>query len=342
MKGIHVALFCSIPLFTILAPTIREAVISQLLAPSYLIPVYEGDGILVGDPGVSLPWWLNWAFTVRRWTITQKPVFGDAFHAISLFFVPKNTAPFLLYRFDANYTSDYFYVDGGYTRVYRDMQHLDLRSSIYLLPKEYTPGREAKASLLVKVKRESSEYERNRTYVYGSTTCQFHNRALYRNFVDMEPGAVDYSETCRSVLGGATQFKDEGYLKNHSVPSHSFTSTQLQESYNYFSTIVPTQSLVKFEANITMYFYELEKLIEHSEYKCTIRDTDVCSFTTKQKLLDNDQERQLIVAYIHPRAGPFSLTSTVSVTTDVLLFQNAAHLLLYLLIPSFLIRSIFV
>ena len=339
MKGVHVALFCSIPLFTILAPTMRETA-RALLAPSYFVPAYEGDGILVGDSGVSLPWWLGWASTIN-WRITQRPVFGDAFHDISLFVVPKNVAPSLLYRFDANYTSDYFYVDGEYAVVYEDMQHLDLRSSIYLLPKEYTPGREAKASFIVKVKRQSGEFERNKTYIlYGSTTCQFQNRALYRDFVDMEPGAEEYAEACHSVLGGPSHFKDEIYLKNHSLSTDCFRSTQLQGAYNSFSAIVPTASLVKFETNITMYFYDLKKLINFAQYKCTIRNTDTCSFTTKQTWLN--PERQLIIAYIHPRAGPFALTSTLSVTTDILLVQNAAHLLLYLLIPSILIRTVLV
>ena len=51
MNGVHVALFASIPLFTILTPTIKQIVISKI-SPSYLIPAYEGDGILVGDTGV--------------------------------------------------------------------------------------------------------------------------------------------------------------------------------------------------------------------------------------------------------------------------------------------------
>lgn len=339
MNAVHVALLCSIPIFAV-APSLKEAAIS-LLKPSYLTTVYEGDGILVGDTAVSLPWWLNWAFTTINWKITQRPAFIDAPHSISLYVVSKTLAPRLLYRFDSNFTSDYYYVEGDFESVYHDKQHLDLRSNVYLLPKEYTPVREAKASIVVDVKRaseSSSKHVRNETY--GSTTCQFQDRESFRNFVDMEPGAIEYSTACHSMYGDCpTPEEDDLESFSSRAPSPFFTSTQLQQSYSSFSSIVPTQTFVKFEADITMYFYRLENVTNIVEYKCKIRGTDTCEFTTTQSWYNH--EDQLVLAYIHPRPGPFSKTSTLLVTTDVLLLRNAAHLLVYLLIPSLLIRMLF-
>ena len=225
----------------------------------------------------------------------------------------------------------------------QDQQHLDLRSNIYLLPKEYSPGRETTAKYVVNIERDSTSVDRNETY--GYQVCQFSSRAFFSSFIDMLPGAIDNTMTCHCVYeacGGIRECFYDLFSSDYEFctsASPDFTSTQLPDTYNFFSAVVPTDSFVKFKANITMYFYDPDMLIKHAGYKCTIRNTDTCSFVTTQTWWNF--ERQLIIAYIHPRVGPYSHTTTISIESNVLLLQNAAHLLLYLLMPCFLIKTIF-
>jgi hypothetical protein len=338
----HVALL-SIPLITLLAPVAKEIVVS-LVAPSRVDPAYEGDGILLGDTGnyAYVWWWWPSVFTTR-WTITQSPVYGDAYHTVSLFVAPKRIAHRFLYRFDSNYSSDFFFVEGDYEQVSQNQQHLDLRRYVYLLPNEYTPGREAKAVYSVDVKKESKELGRNETY--GYQTCQFQNLRYFTDFIDMEPEAIDKVYTCHCEYGDVPPCSDnEDCIRSTFSPEFCAEPsgpnfTAVESSYNFFSTVVPTESFVKFEANLTMYFYDPSKLRKHAQYQCTIRDTDTCSFTVPQTLMYS--EPQLILAYIHPKAGPFSVTTTLAVQVDIFILENAALTVMYLLIPTFLIKTLF-
>ena len=336
------ALFCVIPLITLLAPVVKDKTASLITLPNVL-SAYEGDGILTADTSSNLYvwWWWPSIFTTR-WKLTQRPAFGDAYHTVSFFVAPKSIAHRFLYRFDSNYTTDYFFVDGDFMQVMQGQQHLDIRRNIYLLPKEYTPGREAKAEYIVDVKK-SLSLERNETL--GSSICQFQNRDVYTNFIDLEPDAIDGVYRCHCDFQGPLPYYGSpvgGVISPNycsSFPSTPYFSSP-KSSYNFFSTIVPTKSYVKYTANITMYFYDKLKLLKHAQYKCTIRDTDTCSFTIPQQYWYFDP--QLIIAYIHPKAGSYALTTTITVDSDVALLENVARSILCLLIPAFLIKTLFI
>lgn len=238
MKAANVALLCSIPLITLVTPVVKEKV-TALLSLSNDLSAYEGDGILIADTSsyTYVWWWWPRIFTTQ-WTLTQRPVFGDAHHTISFFVVPKNVAHRFLYRYDSNYESDYLFVDGNYMQVSLGQQHLDLRRNVYILPKEYTPGGEAKAEYVVDV-RKSLSLERNETL--GYTLCQFQNRDVYTNFIDMEPDAVDGIYRCHCdlqdpMLYNGTKAFVGGVISPHycsPVPSTPYF-TSSKSSYNFF------------------------------------------------------------------------------------------------------------
>lgn len=348
MNAVNVALICSIPILAIFGPVVREKA-NTFAFPTYFYTAYEGDGILIGDTQADATLWSP--FISINWEFSQKPSFGESHHTISIFVVRKSEAPLFLYRFDSNYTSpDYFFVEGGFQSVTMGQQHLDIRQYIYLLPKEYTPGVQATAMCDFSVKKPSTFSGRNETYGYA--TCQFQNNQQYRDFVDMEPGAIEKRTKCYCNFQAPTPCNDTTDCVSNTMPSDACYDsgdpsgpyfTAAENSYNFFSPIVPTNSYVKIEANITMYFYSYDKLVENmniiSEYKCTIRDIDTCSFTTTQLYWTNP-ERLLIIAYIHPKYEPNSFTTTVVVKAGHSLPLKFAQLLVYLLIPSFLIRTL--
>ena len=333
---INVALLCSVPLLATFAPTIWEKARSFTLATD-LCTAYEGDGILIGDTGADASYWSPSVST--DWQISQEPLFGEVPHDISIFVVRMSHAPYFLYRFQSNYASDYFSVDGGLESVSMGKQHLDLRRYVYLLPKEYTPpGARAEALFNVTVEKESMSIGEN------AQICQFQNARDYRDFLDMEPGAIHQATKCENQSLNEPQDSHAQAQRNDASSVQSLTLadakfTAAKNSYNFFSTIVPTKSLVKFEANLTMYFYNYTRLKEHrdkiSEYKCTIRDTDTCSFTTAQNL-----KQLLVIAYIHPKSGPYSSTTTIAVEKYTQRLSKTSFILTCVLVPSFLIKTL--
>ena len=334
--GQTAALLCVIPLITLLVPALKEKAASLITLSNYLA-AYEGDGILIADTSSNMYvwWWWPSIFTTR-WTLMQRPVFGDAYHMISFFVAPKSLAHRFLYRFDSDYTSDYFFVDGDFMQVSQGQMHLDIRRNVYLLPQEYTPGREAKAEYTIDVKK-SFSLERNETL--GASICQFQNRGVFTSFIDVEPGAIDGAYKCHCDLQDPSVGRT--IPPNYCSPLDSgpyFSSPK--SSYNFFSTIVPTKSYVKYTANITMYFYDKLKLLKYAQYKCTIRDTDTCSFTIPQ--ISWYYDPQVIIGYVHPKAGAFALTTTMTVDSDIALPENVALSMLCLLIPAFLIKTLFI
>ena len=341
MKASNLVLLCSLPLIPLLVPVLQKKA-SWLVAPSIDISAYEGDCILAADTSSYhyVWWWWPSVFTTR-WTITQRPVFGDAHHEVSFYVAAKSNAHHFLYRLDSDYTSDYFFVEGDYRQVFKGHQHLDLRRNIYILPKEYSPGKEAKADYVLEVKKETLSLEKNKTY--GYCLYQFQNRQDYKSFIDLNPGAIDSATGCHCSWENFPPYNDtdssSGVLPSYycaqNSPGPYFTSSQ--SSYNFFSPVVPTNSFVKFTANITMYFYDELKLRKYTQYKCTIEDEDICSFTLPKPSIIF-YEPQLILACVHPHAGPSSLTTTINIQTDVMLTENLARSTLYLVTPIFLVK----
>ena len=339
MRASNVVLLCSIPLLTLLAPVVKEKA-AVLVAPSSDTYAYEGDGILIADTSsYQYVWWWWPSIFTTRWTLKQNPGLGDAYHSVSFYVAPKSIAHRFLYRFDSYYESDFSFVEGGPRDVSQGQQHLDLRRNIYLLPKEYTPGREARADYNVEVKKASKSFANNNK-TFGYTLCQFQNRADYIRFLRMERGAIAYRCHCDykdPLPCNGTEDCFDGRVSHYScfdgssVPNFSSSLS----SYNFFSTIVPTKSYVKFTANITMYFYGESKLMKHAHYMCTIYDKDTCSFSINRPSWL--YEPQLIIAQIHPKAGPFALTTTITVSADIIILKNVAWSTLYLLIPCLLL-----
>lgn len=337
MKTLDVALFCSLAL---LATPVKEAIVGLLSSP-FLISAFEGDGILIADTARS-PYVNNWLWPnilTTRWTLQQRPIFGDAHHTVSFYLARKRRAHRYLYRFDSDFTSEYFYVDGDRQDVLQGHQHLAIRQNVYILPEEYTPGKRAGVNFLVEVnKRSPTALERNESL--GYSVCQFQNKAVYSNFIDLEPTSIDNAYQCNCILQDSNdpntrQAQDvltSNYCTSKNTPIPYFAATT--SSYNYFSAVVPTKSYVRYTANMTMYFYDKQKLMKHTKYLCTIRGEDTCTFTTSSR--HNDP--LLIIAYVHPKIGPAALTTTIAAEVDVILLENMAISLLYLLIPGTLIR----
>ena len=317
VKGVHVALVVSMGVLLLMAPTVKERVLS-LFSSSSCAAAYEGDGILVGDTGSSryVPsWWFP--YSSIEWKITQQPVFGDAHHTMSFFMVPEDMAHHYLYRFHSHDKSQVFYVGGG---MEPELQHIPITSNVYLLPKEYTRhGKEAKAHFRLNIlQNNTSSSANNEQQIYY--LCQFQNRVNFRDFIDMEE-SVHSSSGCTHMSAG-----------ENNDPSVTLGSSI--SSYNFFSAAVPTNSYVQYETNINMYFYNHTKL--GNFYKCMVRNVDTCTFTTYHGWWN--PQRYLIIAYIHPTDVPSSLTTKISVEVNTGVWKTSAYLLLWVLIPGFVMK----
>ena len=329
MNRVHVALFLSIPVFTLLTPTVKEN-ISAFFVKSTLVSAFQGDGILVADSdkySFQFPWF---PFTSITWKLTQQPLFGDAYHTISFFVVPEQKAYRFLYRYNSSYTSNHFFVDGGKESVRDGLQHLNLRSNIYLLPKQYTgPRKEARAEFKVQF----TQLFNSSSYSVGacSPVCQFQNRFGYSNFLNMETDSIDNAIGCEPPFV-TNAFKTCEFNEKSDV----FMSEV--NSYNFFSALVPTKSNVHFKTNIDMFFYNQTKLARH--FKCQIHGVNTCSFKTLQSF---PRERFLIIAYTHPNSFASELTTTISVEAEITvhIWQTAAYFLVLLLTPCLLIKTLF-
>ena len=330
MNRVHVALFLSIPIFTLLTPTVKEN-ISALFIKSSLVSAFQGDGILVADSdnyAFQFPWL---PFTSISWKLTQQPIFGDAYHTISFFVVPEQKAHRFLYRYNSTYTSNHFFVDGGKDSVRDGLQHLNLRSNIYLLPKEYTgPRKEARADFKVHF----TQILNSSGYSVGacSTVCQFQNRFGYSDFLNMERDSIYNAVDCEPPFVTNNVFKACDFNEKSDV----FMSKV--NSYNFFSALVPTKSYVQLKTDIVMFFYNQTKLARH--FKCQIRGVNTCSFKTLQSF---PRKRFLIIAYTHPNSFASELTTTISVEAEITvhIWQTAAYFLVFLLTPCLLIKTIF-
>ena len=323
MNRVHVALFLSIPICTLLVPTVKER-ISTLFSTSVYFPAFEGDGILIADTVKY-----GFKFTSINWTLTQQPVYGDAYHTISFFVVPKQIAHRFLYHYNSTYTSHQFFVDGGTELVRGGLQHLNLRSNIYLLPKEYTGSRkETRAEFKVHSTQIVTSESGSRSVASCCPVCQFQNRVAYSDFLDMENYSFNKSAECSPPF-------DFEFNQPCEFNEKSDKFTAKGNHYNFFSAVVPTKSNVQFKADILMYFYNQTKLAKY--FQCRIRGVETCSFTTVQR----PWERNLIIAYTHPTTVASSLTTTISVKADVLVYHTVAYFLVCLLTPSLLIKKMF-
>lgn len=324
MNRVHVALFLSIPICTLLAPTVKERILA-LFSRSASVSAFEGDGILVADTSNY-----GYHFTSINWTLTQQPVIGDAYHTISFFVVPHHIAHHFLYRYTSTYTSDPFFVNDSAESVRDGLQHLNLRSNIYLLPKRYTGPRsreEARAEFKVNSTQIINSESRNESVVTCCPVCQFQSRVSFSDFLDMERYSIG-----RSVACSPPNFEFEQPCEISGKPD---TFTAKTNSYNFFSAIVPTKSNVQFKANILMYFYNQTKLAKY--FECRIHGTDTCSFATVRR----PWERYLIIAYTHPTTVASSMTTTISVRADTLAGHTVAYFCLCLLLPGLLIKKVY-
>ena len=326
MNRVHVALFLSIPICTLLAPTVKERILA-LFSTSASFPAFEGDGILIADMGNY-----GFKFTSINWTLTQQPVYGDAYHTISFFVVPQQIAHQFLYHYNSTYTSNSFFVDGGTESVRAGLQNLNLRSNIYLLPKEYTGSRkEARAEFKVHSTRILNSESSSRSVEACCPVCQFQNRVAYSDFLDMENYSINKTAECSPPFN-LINFE---FNQPCEFSENSAIFTAKGDHYNFFSATVPTKSNVQFKSDILMYFYNQTKLAKY--FQCRIRGVDTCSFTTVQR----PWERNLIIAYTHPTTVASSLTTTISVKADVLVWHTVAYSLVCLLIPSLLIKKMY-
>ena len=322
VKGVHVALVVSIGVLILMAPTVKERILS-LFTSSSCAAAYEGDGILVGDTGSSryIPsWWFP--YSSIEWKITQQLVFGDAHHTVSFFIVPEEIAHRYLYRFHSHDKSQDFYVGGG---MEPQLQHIPITSNVYLLPKEYTRhGKEAKAYFKLNITQKDTCSSANNE-LQSYYLCQFQNRVNFEDFIDMEQ-SVRTSSGCTYMYMSA----GENIEASSSVPFVSSIS-----SYNFFSAAVPKNSSVQYETNITMYFYNHTKL--RNFYKCIIRGVDTCTFTTTQSWWQ--PQRLLLIAYIHPTNVPCSLTTKIAVEVNTDILKTSVSIFMWwVLIPTFLIK----
>ena len=82
---LHLALLLTVPVLTLLTPTVKDRVLSLFMSSSFT-EAYVGDGILIGDSATNIP------FSTINWMITQQPIFGDTYHTVSIFVVPERVA----------------------------------------------------------------------------------------------------------------------------------------------------------------------------------------------------------------------------------------------------------
>ena len=304
---------------------------------SYL--AYEGDGILIGDSETNIP------FTSINWKITQQLEFDDSYQTVSLFAVPQRLARRHLYRYRSYFKSDYFPVNDR-----AQTQSVASRSYVYQLPQMYLGrGEHAKAKISVQVKSKDDGK------LLGAPVYQFQTLRDFMNFRDLQPDAVDNAVGCSCMLGeviNSCSPDDEhcidklriaaGYpnRKECSAKSNLFFTSEVT-SYNFFAAKVPTNSTVRYETNIIMYFYNTTAFEEY--FICTIRGIDTCSFSTKGgfKKFQSWRERRLIIAYIHPTNVPSSLTTRIVVQTEVQIGKMALMVMLVLLIIYLVIRHCF-
>ena len=307
---LHLALILSVPFLTLLTPAVKERVCSLFISSS-ITKAYVGDGILIGDSATNIP------FTTINWRVTQQPMFGDAFHTVSLFAVPQRVARRHIFRYRSTYASKPF-------KVIReaDMHSVGARRYVYFLPKMYlSRGEEARATINVNV---SLDFH---TELLTAPVFMFNNSRAFLDFLDMEPGSEEGAEKCSCRLGAAVKYcdsHDRDCIKRDPFACSSLrecqsenTFTSQYSTYYFFTTAVPLNSTVSYEADLTMYFYNTTALEKY--YICTIEDTDSCSFSTEGGFIHSRswRRRNLIIAYTHTTTLSSSTTTQLMIESEV-------------------------
>ena len=333
-KKLQLTLFFATPIvLSLLTPVLKDGVTSLYKSTSGT-PAYEGDGILIGDSGTSIP------FTSIHWSVRQRPMLGDRYHAVSIYAVPEVLARQSLFPFRS------FFSTGNQTiRVRKEETHsTGARVYVYLLPQMYLqPDQETIVNINVEV---LSDFH---TEVLPAPLFRFDTREAFSNFVDFEPGSEGNAVGCSCMLGDITQRacskNDRNCIEQQTIISSCLKSdlcstksvhTSRKSSYNFITTVVPENSTVRYSAELLMYFYNTEALKKY--YVCTIRENDTCSFDTNGsfKLSKSWDERHLIIAFTHPTTIPSSLTTFLIIEAETT-FTCLGLLLLLLFLVLYLV-----
>lgn len=326
---LHLALILCVPFLTLLTPTVKERVCSLFISSSFT-KAYVGDGILIGDSATNIP------FTTINWKVTQQPTFGDSFHTVSLFAVPQRVARRNIFRYRSRYASKPFQVIRE-----ADVHSVGARRYVYFLPKMYLRhGEEARATINVNV---SVNFH---SELLTAPVFMFNNSRSFLDFIDMEPGSEEGAEKCSCRLGAAIKYCDSHdqdcikrdpsacSLLRECQSENTFTSQY--SSYNFFTTAVPFNSTVSYEADVVMYFYNTTALKKY--YICTMQDMDLCSFSTEGGFIHSRSwRRNLIIAYTHTTTLSSSSTTQLMVESEVVFEKAFLVLLLCLLLILYLI-----
>ena len=330
---LHLALLLTVPVLTLLTPTVKDRVLSLFMSSSFT-EAYVGDGILIGDSATNVP------FSTINWMITQQPIFGDTYHTVSIFVVPERVARRHLYPYESRTETDYFPV--GSTA---ESNSIGMRSYIYLLPKMYLQHeKEAKVEYMVEVKPDINSEP------LGAMVFQFQNRDDFSNYVDQEPNAYKKAVGCSCMLGDHVKrgcrpndkvcikkLKESAGCLSQCYANPFFTSEK--NSYNFFSAYhIPVNYLVRYNISILMYFYNHTMFGKY--YKCTICGQNSCSFSTAGFLRRTWlwRKRDIIIAYVHPTSVPSLLTTRLSIDAQIQVNKMALVIMLCLFVAYLVIK----
>ena len=133
-RNLQFLLIIIVPIITTLVtPTVKDWV-THLFKSTKITPAYEGDGILIGDSSRFIP------FSSVTWTITQRPMLGDDYHAVSIYAVPEMVARQTLYLYNSSFSTGNrtIRVEKGETRMIGARIFVYLLSSMYLQEDQQT------------------------------------------------------------------------------------------------------------------------------------------------------------------------------------------------------------
>ena len=334
---LHFSLIFITPVvLSLLTPAVRDTVAS-FFSKITITPAYSGDGILIGDSGNNIP------FSRINWTITQQPMFQDSFQAVSLYAVPLKVARKFIYPYHSKFSSRHPF------RVRKeDIHSIGSRIYVYHLSKTYlNHGQEPKVNINVEVLAEFHSMK------LPAPLFRFERREAFSNFVDMEPGAHKAAAGCSCMLGEAIEEYcnegDQNCIEKLKVDtgckfcSPDGINIPHASSYNFYSTMVPENSTVRYDAELLMYFYNTSKTAFEEYYICTIRGTDTCSFQTSGsfKMSPLWRNRMIIIAYTHPIALPSSSTTHLIIKAETVLNESLLLFVICVLIIYLIIRHCF-
>ena len=275
--------------------------ISTLTNSISLLPAYEGDAIFVGQ---------SWTGMSAEWTVQQQPLYGDGYKTLSFFVVSESEARENVFPFRARFKSKS-------SVVLQNTNSIGFKRYIYLLPKSRLPkGKEAKIKYKFNITSMSS-FESLNGILYV-----FKNRQSLSNFQHFEPGSQSNCIKCMCV-----QSEGSGMLgcPRACATKPNFSpqvDVEDESSYYFFAANAMSETRVQYSVKMTMYFYNITSPSISKGYRCTISGRDTCKFLVNGYTPSPfpfwpwPEERDVVLAYIHPSNLSHPPTTHISITKD--------------------------